>query len=411
MLNRISDFVCGWRRLSVPPEERSRTFDLMYRNGISFTDEHRLPDGTVTVRLRGKNSTVFRHCADADAVAYKLGRPHGLPVIGSFLLRRPALPLGALLFAAWMFYSTRIIWDVRVEGADKTDPAAITALLDELGCGIGDYYPAIDFNDLHSRYAAAQQDIAWLSVYMNGTVAEVQVRELHADERLRPAEHTYANVLADADGIVEEVNVREGQACVKPGDLVRKGQVLISGVIEQKDGSIRYEYAAGEVICRTAHPIHTEIRTKRETKAYTGRETAKKSIKFFKKTINLFVNSGTLYTNYDKIDTIEQLCPLGLCELPVWYETTTYREYETVSQDIPADDAAEEAMTGLTEQIRTATQNAELLSKRIDTAFTDGTYRIDCLLYLRRDIGRTGEFPVSDACVPDTGELPENNSR
>ena len=118
-----------------------------------------------------------------------------------------------------------------------------------------------------------------------------------------------------------------------------------------------------------------------------------------------------MYTNYDKIDTIEQLCPLGLCELPVWYETTTYREYETVSQDIPADDAAEEAMTGLTEQIRAATQNAELLSKRIDTAFTDGTYRIDCLLYLRRDIGRTGEFPVSDACVPDTGELPENNSR
>jgi len=411
MLEHISDFLRGWRLLTVPPEEQTRAFDLMYRNGISFTGEHRTPDGTVTVRLRGKNIDLFRYCADKSGVGYTLGKPHGLPVVCSFLLRRPAIPLGALLAAAWMFYSTRIIWDVRIEGAEKTDPAEIVSLLAELGCGVGDYFPAIDFNALHAGYAAAQHDLAWLSVYMNGTVAEVQVRELWADERRRPEENIYANILADADGIVEAVNVFEGQACVKPGDLVRKGQILISGIIEQKDGSVRYEYADGEVVCRTAHPIRVEIRTKRETKAYTGRETVKKSIKFFKKTINLFGNGGTLYTNYDKIYTIEQLCPLGLCELPVWQETTTCREYETVSQDIPADDAAEEAMTELAEQIRAAVQDAELLSKQIDAGFTDGIYHIDCLLYLCREIGRTEEFPGSDACVPDAGDPPQNQSR
>lgn len=411
MLNRLSDFVCGWRLLTIPPEERSRIFDLMYQNGIPFTEEHPSTDGTITVRLRGRNSRVFRYHADHAGIAYRFGEPHGLPVVCSFLLRRPAIPLGVLLFAGWMFYSTRLIWDIRIDGAQKTDPSEIIALLDELGCGVGDYYPAIDFNDLHARYAASQQDIAWLSVYMNGTVAEVQVRELWKDERTHPSENIYANILADADGIVDVVNVREGQACVKPGDLVRKGQVLISGVIEQKDGSIRYEYASGEVVCRTAYPIHVEIRTNRETKAYTGRETVKKSIKFFKKTINLFINGGTLYTNYDKIYTIEQLCPLGLCELPVWYETTICREYETVSRDISAEDAAEEALISLTEQIRTATQDAELLSKSIDAGFTDGIYHIRCLLYLRRDIGRTEEFSVSDACVPDAGENPQNHSR
>ncbi|MGN1345142.1 MAG: sporulation protein YqfD, partial [Eubacteriales bacterium] len=224
--------------------------------------------------------------------------------------------------------------------------------------------------------------------------------ELWKDERIRPQENTYANVIAGEDGIVEEVNVFEGQACVRAGELVRKGQVLISGVIEQKDGSVRYEYASGEVICRTACPISVEIQTKREEKAYTGRETTQKSIKFFKKTVNLFVNCGTLYTNYDKIDTIEQLCPLGLCALPVWIEKTTYREYDTVSCDIPVRDAAEEAMTALTEQIRAATADAELLSKNIDAGFTEGVYRIDGLLYLRRDIGRSEEFTAWEAGEP-----------
>ena len=411
MLNRLSDFIRGWRLLSVPPEERVRVFDLMYRHGIPFTEEHPQPDGTITVRLRGKNGARFRYYAESAGLECRPGEAHGLPVVCGFLLHRPAVLLGALLFAGWMFFSTRIIWDVRIEGAQKTDPAEIIALLDELGCGVGDRYTEIDFNDLHAKYAAAQQDIAWLSVYMNGTVAEVQVRELWEDDRIFPPENTYANVLADADGIVEEVNVREGQACVKPGDLVRRGQILISGIIEQKDGTVRCEYAAGEVICRTAQPISAEIRTNREAKVYTGRETVKKRIKFFKKTINLFINGGTLYTNYDKIYTMEQLCPFGLCELPVWWETVTFREYETVTQEISADDAAEEAFTSLTEQIRTATQNAELLSRQIDAGFTDGVYRIRCLLYLRRDIGRTEEFPGSDACVPDAGETLQNRSR
>ena len=408
MIKHLSNTLAGWQTLTIPPDERVRAFDLLYRNSIPFTDEKETADGSVAIRLRGKNTELFRHFAEKENIRYTLSDVRGLPTWIAFLRYRPALVLGALLFTGWMFYSTRIIWDVKIDGAEKTDPSEIITLLDELGCGIGDYYPSIDFNNLHAQYAAAQQDIAWLSVYMNGTVAEVQVRELWADERVKPSENTYANILADADGIVESVNVVEGQACVKPGDLVRKGQVLISGVIEQKDGSIRYEYASGEVICRTAHPIHVEIQTNRETKAYTGRETAKKSIKFFKKTINLFINGGTLYTNYDKIYTIEQLCPLGLCELPVWYETTTYREYETVSRDIPADDAADEAMAALTEQIKAATQNAELLSKSIDTSFTDGIYNIDCLLYLRRDIARTGEFSTaeSDTCVPEEAENP-----
>jgi len=401
MLNRLADFLCGWRTVTIPPEESARIFDELYRNTVPFTKEHRRADGTITFRIRG---SVWKYLAEYDACT--VSEPHGLPVVLTFLKFRPALVLGVLAAAGWLFWSTRIIWDVRIDGAEKTSPEAITELLAELGCGIGDYFPAIDFNDLHARYAAVQQDLAWLSVYMNGTVAEVQVRELWPDDRQIPAEGVYANVLADADGIVEEVNVREGQACVRPGDLVRKGQILISGVIEQKDETFRYEYASGEVICRTAQPIHTEIRTEREIKVYTGRETAKKSIKFFKKTINLFVNSGTLYTNYDKIYTIEQLCPLGLCELPVWQETTTYREYETVTQDIPPDDAADEAMAELAENIRTAVQNAELVSKSIDAGFADGVYKIDCLLYLRRDIGRTEEFPISETCVPDTGKIP-----
>ncbi len=368
----------------------------MYRGGVIFWGE--LSDGD-TVRFKVRESFVNELCRAFGmcGIEYTVSELRGLFMVVKLLSLRPALVIGGLLFLSWMFYSSRLIWDVRVSGNTKTETEEIIALLDELGCGVGDYYPGINFASLHAKYAAVQHDIAWLSVYMNGTVAEVQVRELHADTRPKHDEGVYANIVAECDGVVDSVNVVEGQACVKAGDTVREGQVLISGVVENKDGSVRYEYAEGEVFCTVAHPIKAEISTQSEEKVYTGRIFSKKSVKFFKKTINLFIKGGIESGTYDKIDRVEQLCPFGLCTVPIWISTTEYREYTLETVELSADEAVSLAMARLSEEIRAAIQDAELLSREVDIRTEDGYCTAFCLLYLRRDIAKTVEFNTGGA--------------
>ena len=310
----------------------------------------------------------------------------------AFLKLRPGIPVGLILMLVWLWYSSRLIWDVRIMGNSKTPAGEIIVQLEELGCGVGDYYPDINFNDVHARFLAQQNDIAWLSVYMNGTAAEVQVRELWPDERNLPESGTYANVVAEQAGVVEEIHIVNGSAAVKAGDTVVPGQVLISGVTELKDGSLLYEYAEGEVICRTFSVIRAEAETEREVKQYTGREKTDISLKIFKKTLNLFTKGGIEAATCDTINMMEQVCPFGMNPLPVWIYRTVYREYELVTETIPADDAAAEAMLELSGKIKDETEGAELVTREVTTAFEDGVYRISCLLYLRRDNGRTEEF-------------------
>jgi len=93
---------------------------------------------------------------------------------------------------------------------------------------------------------------------------------------------------------------------------------------------------------------------------------------------------------------MEQVCPFGTKPLPVWIEKTVYREYQLVRETIPADDAAAEAMLELSGRIKDETEGAELVSREVTTAMEDGVYRISCLLYLRRDNGRTEEFRLTD---------------
>jgi similar to stage IV sporulation protein len=368
----------------------------MYRGGIEFSRERRR-GGRLNFRVREACVDALCCLFDGACIEYELGEQHGLLAVGKWLLRRPAIPIGAVMFIAWMLYSSRLIWDVRVIGNTKTSDAEIIALLDELGCGIGDYYPSIEFSKVHANYAAAQNDIAWLSVYMNGTVAEVQVRELYADTRPKRENGVYANVVATCDGVVESVNVFEGQAAVKAGDIVRAGQVLISGVVENKDGSVRYEYAAGEVYCTVAEPISVEIELEREKKVYTGRNISKKSVKIFKKTINLSRKGGIEGATYDTIDTMEQLCPFGLSTLPVWIRKTEHREYTLEREIVSPEEAAELAMMELSALVKEKAEAGTLLSKSVSISSDDGGYRLDCLLYLSRDIGKTLEFKISEA--------------
>lgn len=383
-------FAKGWRMITFPADSVVSGVDLIWKLGLTFRGQKRHPDGSVEIRMKERDVHEFRRYI--GNLSCEIGAVHGLPMVFDFLKLRVGIFVGLILMLGWLIYSSRLIWDVRIIGNSKTPAEEIVSLLEELGCGVGDYYPGIDFNDVHAQYLARQSNIGWLSVYMDGTVAQVQVRELWKDQRNLPEPGVYADVVAVDHGVVEEVNVFSGSAAVKAGDVVMPGQVLISGITELKDGEYLYEYADGEVICRTFSVIRADAATEREVKRYTGREKEEISVKFFKKTLNLFIKGRIDAASCDTINMMEQVCPFGMDPLPVRIYRTVYREYELVTETIPADDAAAEAMLELSEKIKEETEGAELVSREVSTSFEDGVYRISCLIYLRRENGRTEEF-------------------
>ncbi|MBR6022854.1 MAG: sporulation protein YqfD, partial [Kiritimatiellae bacterium] len=168
---------------------------------------------------RGAFRDVFVRC-DAPSFA----RTTLFAALAILLLVPLANALAGALAALWLRFSGGIVWDIRVEGNSKTPAETIVSQLESLGFGIGTRFRDVDFDQLHADYVAMQNDIAWLSVYMDGTVARVQVRELWADGVRPDRSSTGANVVAGESGVIEEVNVFEGEAAVKPGAFVLPGQ-------------------------------------------------------------------------------------------------------------------------------------------------------------------------------------------
>jgi len=401
MFRRIWGVLCGYVVLHIAKEARGAVYDIIFRLGMDFFGEKNRKGELILCLPREYEKTFCACLSECGVEGVTISDLRGFPVAIRFLRRRLGILLGILMFFLWSFVSQRIVWDIRIEGNTVTPDDEIIGLLSELGCGYGAWIPSIDYDDVHAKYLAASENIGWISVFMNGTVAEVQVRELVRKPRTEHEDGVYANVVASEGGEIEIVRVAEGQAAVKKGDVVKAGDLVISGIVEKKDqylpeGGFRYEYAAGEVIARTARSIEVEIDLQREEKVYTGEETVRKSIKIFGNLVKLFQNSGIVYTKYDKIDKIERVSLFGLWDLPLWMEETVFREYRYEMREISPEQAAAEAFAELRYLTDEAVGNGELLRRTVSSSLEDGKYIIRCLLYVERDIGETKEFSVTE---------------
>ena len=387
----------GWRRLSFPPEYRAEVFDTAYRAGIRLWGERRRRNGpSLSVRVGLRDAERLSALLAARGIGASLSEPEGLPAVLCFLRRRPGIPLGLLLFVLWTAWSSGVVWDVRIEGNEHVPDEAILAQLEELGFGIGTRFREVDFDQLHADYRAAQDEIAWLSVYMDGTVARVQVWETMAGKPSADRAGMGANVIASADGVIEEVRVFEGQAAVKPGDVIRTGEVAISGAVEKKDGGVRWEYAEGEVLATVAVPLSAEAPFERTETRATGREKRSWSVKIFKKTVKLFEKGGIAYGSCDTIDTIGRVCLFGRIPLPLWCGTTVVRETEPVTVTVAPEEARAEARAEMRRLIREAAAEGQLAGKIVREETAGGSCRVDAVLYVTKDIGETSEFLLGD---------------
>ncbi len=393
MLRRIRRFITGHRIVTVPKDEACAAFDLIYRAGLTFTGERRTKDGGIRITMTERDTRDFMHLSSSRDMHVRFSPPHGLFVVLDYIKHRPMIPVGLVLALVWSLYTEKTVWDIRISGNTKTPDSEIIERLDSLGFGVGIFYPSVNFNKLHAEYAASQHDIAWLSVYMDGTVADVQVIEEWHDEREKHAEQVYANVVATREGIVRQVNVTEGEATVKPGETVEPGQVLISGVMRMREeNAVRYEYAEGEVICSVVEPINVSSSVKRTEKCFTGHEKTEKSVKIFKKSVNLFVNGGKEVPSCDKIETVKQLSLGGRLKLPVWVTTVTWKEYEMREVTASADEVTAEVLSEVSAKLKALSQKGTMTEKQLTAQYEDGVYSVRGEVTFDEDIGQTVEF-------------------
>lgn len=302
---------------------------------------------------------------------------------------RTGLAVGAVLAAALVILSSQFVWDVRVEGTAHIPAQTILDALEDRGVKLGAYIPKIDAERIEQEMVLAVDGLSWISLNLRGTVASVEVRE--RDDNATEVDLTSpSNLIAAFDGQIEALEVTGGVATVKLGQIVKKGDLLVSGVIDSNALGYRLVRARGEVTARVTLTYDVEIPYQTEEKVYTGTFKKQKSVKIFSKTIKLFGKDSISDNNCDRIEKERRLYLFGKIKLPIFVKETTLAEYEMKEKTLTEAEALKLAYKELYAKSEDALADAEILARHTHVSEDENgirlTEQVECIVNIAEEI-------------------------
>lgn len=382
MLIRFLRFLLGYVRFSVGGEFPERFLNQLAVGGVSVWGMRRRQDkleAYVTVRDYLK----FHRLKSKNRIVTKVLERYGLPFFVKRYRLRVGFGVGVAFFVAILFILSGFIWNIEVVGNKTLTQAEVLAALEELGLSEGVRRSALDQELLRTRLALKFDNIAWASVNIEGVKATVNISESKPPkkETLEPC-----NLVAELDGVITAIEVTEGTVKTAVGKTVKKGDLLVSGITEYKDGAYRFGVSSGKIFAETNRELTCFIPFEQTVTLRVGDPEARRCITFFGLNVPLYL--GSVKEPYEVEAEHHRFEQNGMY-LPITVTEAVFYKTETVKITLSEAEAKKMAEASLTELEKTELKNAEILEKSVDFEVTHTGVRIISKYNCRQNIAKT----------------------
>ncbi len=230
-----------------------KLIDRATSQGARFADAQLTEGNALIVRCDAQSARLLLALCRRFNLEARVTRLRGLSALRHFVRKRVTLVAGiacAVILSA-LFLTRLWIVDIAFTGelAASGDSAALSRSLEALGIRPG-ISRSIDTGLLAHRLLARTEGYSYAGVRLQGVRLLLEA----APEAPSPAIYDVnaaRDLVCAREGIVVSAVVRAGIPCVRPGDTVRRGQVLIRGEEQASKEQTRPIGALGEVIVRS----------------------------------------------------------------------------------------------------------------------------------------------------------------
>lgn len=151
-------------------------------------------------------------------------------------------------------------------------------------------------------------DIEWMEIEEVGTkyVVKVEQRKKNKDENICVPR----NIVASKDAFIVEIQADIGEVVKKKYDYVKKGDIVISGIIHNKDEIVSKKCATGKVYGEVWYQVSLEIPKYYKEEIVTGREKRQLEIVFFNESFSF--NNFSSYKREDNFIIGSRILPISI---------------------------------------------------------------------------------------------------
>lgn len=353
--------------------------------GIQLSDVVYISELTVTAAVHRKDFARVRSLLASRGDSCEISSKWG--VVWSILQiqKRPVLVLGLLILMILTLYIPSRVLFIQVKGNENVETEKIVQALHHEGLYFGCSREKIRSEALKNSLLEKLPELDWIGITSSGCVATVEVRENYS-EHSEEDPVIVSSLVAVCDAVVESVTATNGTPLCKPGQAVRRGQVLISGY--QDHGLlIKASRASGEIYARTYRQLQVMMPAVSDVREQCGRVSTKFSLQIGKKQINFSKDSGISPAGCVKMYEKRYLTLPGGFQLPVAW--ITEKVYHCQSQTVPeAADSLSRAEEFADRYIRDQMIAGEVISKEQTSQRKDDVFILSVAYACREQIGQ-----------------------
>ena len=308
----------------------------------------------------------------------------GLQYHFRLLLGHPALLVGLLLGLLLFGGARMLLWDIRITGNEQIGTEELEGELGAVGVVRGCFLPGLDTDAAEIALREGDGRLAYVSINKMGTVIYVQVRE--GERAPQKTQVRPANLVARCDGVVTMPLVFEGECVVKPGEIVRAGQLLASGVLDTQHHGYRLTRAAGQVLARTTRVLEVYVPFCYEQEVQGKRLGREMTLLFFNSARKIYKNSRNITVDCDIIEEIRWFTLPGGKRLPLGISQKSYFERACIHAKRSAMQARSLAFAQLDAQLAQLAATCTPLNRHVEVRSDAQGIALVCTLACEEDI-------------------------
>ena len=354
-------FLFGYFLIEPKAEQKARVLDLLFSMKIGAK---KIKSDAFILRKKHKKNLVPK----LDLLGVPYTEERGLPHFIYKNRKRYSVFAAILLcFFVFVFISGRV-FEIRVSGASKDTENAVLSSLSDAGLYPGVAFRSLDFSEIENGLKSACSSVAWVNLHRRGTVVYVNVIEKETEDSSQ--ENALANLVASEDSVIVAVSPSSGVPCVKVGDAVKAGDLLVSAVYS--DGTLGG--ASGEVLGRVQGEIFVEVLKSEQKVTLKRQKNVKIALNFFGFSINIFENYRNLPNGCDIIESNRQLRLLGRASMPISLSVQTAYLAQEQTVLLTEEEAIRLAEARLRASLSDLLSKGELVSMQTEGGFTERGY-------------------------------------
>jgi similar to stage IV sporulation protein len=390
LLLRLWNYIRGYVIIIVEGNFLEKFINICIHRQILLWDIKKQKNNKMILKISIRGFLLLRPIAKKTGCRIRIKSKRGMPFLINRYKGRKTFLFGGIIAIILIYILTSFVWVVEVSGNKKVETQAIVDRLAYYGAKPGILKYGINTKVVSNEMMLDMKELAWISITVKGTKIKVKLTERVDIPELVPKDIP-CNIVANRDGVIKSVITKAGQAKVKSGEMVSKGDVLISGTItsESKDLTPYQVHSIGNIFATTWYEKTCPVETIIQEKIRTGKVKNKYSLGLFTKKLKLFFEKVPP-ESYEKVELKKKLSLGKDLVLPFEFITDKYFEQEVIQKEISIDEAKQLAIDkAYNEASADIPEEAEII-KTNTTFFKDETGRLnaDVIIECTEDIGK-----------------------